>query len=481
MVPAPVLFTRFSEDAGKPGLVAWRGAGSEPLVFLNTRAEDIPYFNSRMPARSFAVHPGPKGGVGLAWQSPLDGVVSVRGRVSDLHPAALDGVAWVLEHRPGFAAALPRVSRLSAQLDRARERLAALDSGAWVDRAYAVTDGTPHNARIQRRGEPKDLGPEVPRKFPDRLGGMRVQPDGTSGRLQLAGGLTSPSNPLTARVIVNRVWQGHFTRGLVGTPNDFGTRGLPPTHPALLDWLASCFTAAGPRRGAALTASSQPGLGWSLKSLHRLLMLSSTYQMSSGGAGDARSEALLARFPRRRLSAEEIRDSLLACSGDLDPTPGGPHPFPPESQWGFTQHGPFLAVYETNRRSVYLMTQRIRRHPFLALFDGADPSSSTPERMHTTVPTQALFFMNDPFLHTRADSLARRLLAPSTEDAARVDRAFRLLYARPPAEAERLEALAFLRRYESALPGGTAEERRKAAWAAYARVLFSSSEFIYID
>src|SRR5262249_46410112 len=141
--------------------------------------------------------------------------------------------------------------------------------------------------------------------------------------------------------------------------------------------------------------------GWSIKAMHRMIMLSRTYQLSSAvdeqAAARDPSNEWLWHFERRRLDAESIRDSLLAVAGNLDRTPGGPHPFPSENTWGFTQHKPFQAVYANGRRSLYLLTMRLRRHPFLALFDGADANSSTAGRTVTTVPTQALFFMNNPF------------------------------------------------------------------------------------
>jgi hypothetical protein len=183
---------------------------------------------------------------------------------------------------------------------------------------------------------------------------------------------------------------------------------------------------------------------------------------------------LLWRFNRRRLAAEEIRDAMLAVSGDLDLSPGGPHPFPPEKAWGFTQHAPFQAVYDHNRRSVYLMTQRIKRHPFLALFDGPDTSSSTGVRHTTTVPTQALFFLNDPFVHARSKGLAGRLLKLA-DDRARLDRAARLLYGRAPRPREADTAARFLAAY--------AVEKADAAtaWAAWVRVMLGSNEFVYLD
>src|SRR5258706_594008 len=142
------------------------------------------------------------------------------------------------------------------------------------------------------------------------------------------------------------------------------------------------------------------------------MMLSAVYQLGSEDVGRAADPAnlLLAHYPRKRLDAESLRDSLLALGGNLDRSTGGQHPFPPLATWGFTQHNPFTAVYDSPRRSIYLMTQRLKRHPYLALFDGADTNASTPRRQDTTVPTQSLFLMNDPFVHEQAAGLARRLL-----------------------------------------------------------------------
>ena len=232
-----------------------------------------------------------------------------------------------------------------------------------------MTEGTPRDARLQVRGEPEKPGPVVPRRWLEVLGGQPVAPATGSGRRQLALWLTASGNPLTARVMVNRIWQYHFGRGLVQTSNDFGSRGQPPTHPELLDWLAAGFVES----------------GWRLKPMHRLIMLSDAYQRASATSSPAAHDVdpenhLYWRFERRRLSAEELRDSLLEACGQLDRTPGGPHPFPPESSWKFTQHNPFSADYETKKRGVYLMVQRNRRDPFLTLFDGADPNATTPER-----------------------------------------------------------------------------------------------------
>ena len=183
----------------------------------------------------------------------------------------------------------------------------------------------------------------------------------------------------------------------------FRRAGQQPSHPELLDYLAGSF------------ASD----GWSLKRLHRQILLSRVYQLSSSVNNPAAERDPTNRgwwkFDRRRLEAETIRDALLAVADGLDRTPGEAHPFPPRTTWGFTQHAPFKAVYESNRRSVYLMTQRISRHPFLALFDGADPNASTALRSLTTTPAQALFMMNDPTVHQQSAALATRLLAAGAD------------------------------------------------------------------
>ncbi|HSM76836.1 MAG TPA: DUF1553 domain-containing protein, partial [Bryobacteraceae bacterium] len=197
-------------------------------------------------------------------------------------------------------------------------------------------------------------------------------------RLTFAKWMVAPDSPTTARSFVNREWQAWFGTGIVATAENLGTQSEPPTHPELLDWLAMQFMEG----------------NWSQKSMHRLIMLSRTYQLAGRQSAEGRehdpANELLSAFPRRRLDAESIRDTLLALGGNLASPPGGPHPFPPQTEWGFTQHHPFKAVYDTQCRSVYLMTQRIQRHPYLAIFDGPDPSASTPLRVASTTPLQAL-------------------------------------------------------------------------------------------
>jgi hypothetical protein len=328
-----------------------------------------------------------------------------------------------------------------------------------VQRAYAVGERPPHDARIQKKGDPKTLGDIVPRGWLHILGGQTVSEREGSGRRELAAWITDPKNPLTARVFVNRVWQYHFGRGIAATPNDFGARGEPPTHPKLLDWLTSRFIES----------------GWSVKSLHRLILKSAAYQQASSSP--------LAVMRPRRLTAEETRDALLAVSGDLDRTPGGPQPFPPQGEFRYTQHKPFVAVYPSLHRSVYLMQQRIKKHPFLEVFDGADPNVTTAARPLTTTALQALFLMNDPFVHERAATWAARLEAFASQDALRVDRAYREAFARPakPREIEMGEE--YLGNCRAALAeAGVAEaECPRAAWASYARVLLSSNEFVFLE
>ncbi|MBI3860569.1 MAG: PSD1 domain-containing protein [Planctomycetia bacterium] len=443
---------------GKRELKAWRN-GDTPSIFVNTSKEPVSVWTT-LPARSFFMHPGPDGPVAVAWACPFDGSVKISGRIADAHPGG-DGVGWNLEqfHAPAaeasatepavnFASAIAKAAEQHRALQAAKQQRADLAPQLAVPIGYAVVEGEPKNTRLHKRGEPTNLGDEIPRKFLDILGGQTLQDGQRSGRRELASWLSSPTNPLTARVFVNRVWQGHFGRGLVTTPNDFGSRGSPPTHPELLDHLATGFIRS----------------GWNVKSLHRRIMLSETYQMSST-SGAAGPPELYVGFPRRRLTAEELRDALLLVSGQLDPLPGEAHPFPPESSWNFTQHAPFAAEYDTLKRSVYVMQKRNRRTRFFSLFDGPDPNASTPVRDVTIVPTQALFFLNDPFLHASAEKLAARL-ATALTNPDKVELVHRILFGRPPTEDEFADAVEFL---------------QDNPWPAFCRVLLSSNEFLFVD
>ena len=387
------------------------------------------------------------------------------------------------ESRRAKAAELRRqIEARQGELERTKQELTALLKEGPVELAYAVVEGTPHNARMQLRGDPEKPGLEVPRRFLQVLGGQELPPDlprrgastaGTagSGRLQLAEWLTGPRNPLTARVMVNRIWQHHFGAGIVRSPNNFGKQGRLPTHPELLDYLATRFMES----------------GWSIKAMHRLIMFSRVYQLSSENnpenfARDPANEFLW-NFARHRLDAESLRDAILMVSGDLDLTIGGAHPFPPQEKWGFTQHAPFAAVYGSTQRSVYLMVQRIKRHPYLALFDGADPNECIAERTVSTTPLQALFFMNDAFVHEQSARFAARLINSCTDDHQRIVLACQLAWGRTPSEAEIQSAENHLRKYldELKTTDAPASRHQEMAWASYARVLFSSNEFNYVD
>ncbi len=337
---------------------------------------------------------------------------------------------------------------------------------------YAVQEASDiGDAAIQIKGDPNKLGPVVPRRFLKVLGGETLDSrDPTSGRLQLAEWIVNPKNPLTARVAVNRIWLYHFGLPLVPTPNDFGRQGKPPTHPELLDWLATRFVES----------------GWSIKAMHRLIMSSRTYRLSSLRSEEALSldptNVYLSSFPRRRLDAEAIRDTLLMLGDNLDLTPAGPHPFPHPKDWKFTQHNPFKAVYATNRRSVYLMTQRIQRHPFLAIFDGPDPAASTPLRITSTTPLQALYLLNDPFVHEQASRLVDRILQLGGSDIDRIQWAWRIMLSRPPEATELEQSLAYLERARQVLSESTSNDSvDQEAWRSWVRSMFRLNEFIYLE
>ena len=374
-----------------------------------------------------------------------------------------------------------RQTKIDGELKDRKQRIDELSKIPYPV-AYAVREGEPHDAKIHRRGNPLELGDAVLRRQLEILGGTPLSnPDTSSGRLDMAHWLTSAENPLTARVMVNRLWQYHFGQPLVETPNDFGVRGRAPSHPALLDWLAAEFISN----------------GWSVKHMHRLIMTSRTYQLASSPVTDAEAALtstlsparelertrLFGRFPRRRLEAEAIRDAMLVVSGRLDPSPAAEHPFPSSDSWDFSQHGPFYAVYPTTRRSVYLMTQRIKHHPFLTLFDGADTSASTAVRTETTTPTQALYLMNSPFVHEQAGDFASRVLDSSSADVERLHQMFEIALGRPPSATEIAFNMSFLGQYREGLSeSGTAlAEQDKAAWSALARTILVRNEFLFVE
>lgn len=339
--------------------------------------------------------------------------------------------------------------------------------------AYAVSDRRPRDARVQIKGEPTRPGAVVPRKFPDVLGANTLPDEvreSESGRLELAGWIVDAKNPLTARVIVNRVWQRHFGQGLVRSTSDFGLRGEEPSHPELLDWLACEFVKQ----------------GWSIKRLHRLIISSRTYQLASddseAGLASDPANRLLWKFARQRLDAESIRDTLLALSGELDLEPQAePYAIPPQKDWKYTQHHPFKDDYPSNKRSLYQMTKRLTVKPYLQTFDGTDPNVCTSQRDQSVTPLQALYFVNDAFFHEQSDLIAAGL--PKTEhidsDADRIRHLFQSVLCRTP-DNEEQELLAHhlaSMRERIADP----KEREQAAWASLTRSLLRLNEFLYLD
>jgi hypothetical protein len=301
----------------------------------------------------------------------------------------------------------------------------------------------------------------------------------------LARWIASPKHPLTARVWVNRIWQYHFGRGLVPSANDFGKLGEPPSHPELLDWLAAELvqpTSPSPDRPWAVR-----GAPWTIKRLHKLIMMSQVYQLSSRGDPENLhrdpANVYLWRFNMRRLTGEEIRDSMLAVSGQLNRQMYGPSVYPPlpaEVLAGQSVPGqgwPTSPPEQANRRSIYVHVKRSLRVPILVGFDQPDPDSSCPVRYVTTVPTQALGLLNGAFAQEQAAALARRLQHEVPNDLpAQIRRAIRLTTGRQPTSQEVQDDLRFLQRLmeEHKLDPTTALSR-------YCLLCLNTNEFIYID
>ena len=337
----------------------------------------------------------------------------------------------------------------------------------------AADEAEPKDLPVHIRGNHLALEKEVVlRRMPKLLSEVAPPPElpkDRSGRLELARWLTSIDHPLTARVLVNRVWMWHFGEALVRTPSNFGLQSQAPTHPELLDWLARQWAKE----------------GWSLKQLHRLIMLSSTYQMASDvdpsvaadyAAKDPENR-LLHRQNRRRLEAEPIRDSVLAVGGGLDMTLGG--------------RAPDTAA---RRRAVYLPINRAALYEMFSTFDYVETANHIEQRPTTTVPHQALFLLNSPLVHEQADRIARGIERHGDSSLARIDSLFWLLYSRGASPAETQRALTFLeaaRRRVAGGPQGAApadpkatldsKEQEVQAWAALCRAMMAANEFVYID
>ena len=367
-----------------------------------------------------------------------------------------------------------RHAELAGKLDILKRRIAR-----WRPQVVAVTNvpGPPSGpdiapTRVMLRGNYNQPGEVVQAGFPSALTGNsepavletdRYRQFPTRGhRITLAKWIASPDNPLTARVMVNRIWQHHFGEGIVRTPSDFGKNGDRPTHPELLDWLAVRFVES----------------GWDIKAMHKLMLLSNTYQQSAENPLVKDKDAdnrLLSRFQRRRLEAEAIRDSILAMSGRLNPDMGGPSVFPalPGDLADFARYGrtgglmwePNAREEDARRRSVYIFQRRSLPLPMMAAFDANVFSESCERRSSTTTPLQALALMNGDLVHEESAHLAHRIAAEAGEDrGTQIDKAFERILSREPSAQERSQFTNY---------GGTLD--------SICRVLLNSNEFLYVE
>jgi arylsulfatase A-like enzyme len=378
-------------------------------------------------------------------------------------------LGWSLSRLASWRRSEPLVAKGVGNLQTLIERRRQMEARIPLPRmAPAMADGTGENERVFIRGNPKNLGDEAPRRNLEILSGTdQPAPSRGSGRLELARRWIEQSRHLLARVMVNRVWQHHFGQGLVPTPDDFGAMGQPPTNRALLDFLAGEFIRE----------------GWSLKHLHRKIVLSSAYRMSSRPRPDASvrdpRNHLLHHVPVRRLEAECIRDALLAVSSRLDRTLYGAS-IPPclnefmSGRGRPEQSGPLDG---NGRRSIYINVRRNFLTPMLLAFDYPTPFTTIGRRGESSVPAQALTMLNNPFVRQQAKRWAERIEAgPYTSDVERVAAMYEMAFARLPEPDESEIALRFLR--EQAM--GKADERDSSALVELAHVLLNLKEFIFI-
>jgi hypothetical protein len=388
-----------------------------------------------------------------------------------------------------LARALANESQLSS-LDACQQQLTELQASypAPLERGYVWFEKGPtaNVSHVFDRGDPRNPAAEVDPGFPGILidqtpAAPTPTAHSTGRRLQLARWMVEEDHPLTARVLVNRLWQHHFGDGLVATENDFGVMGEAPSNQALLDWLASELVAG----------------GWRMKRMHRMMVLSETYRMSS--AANARAmqldptDALLWRYRPRRLEAEALRDTMLAVTGTLNPKSGGPSFFPKISQAVLeTQSMPgngwkASEPQEALRRSIYIFVKRTLIVPELDVLDFPGTEESCQQRNVSTVAPQALTLLNGEFIHEQAAALANRLIRETgRDDLARVERAYRLAFSRAPSESERTAVLEFLDRQRGQIVADSPEEETVKsvdfkALSAFCLVLLNTNEFAYLQ
>jgi hypothetical protein len=358
----------------------------------------------------------------------------------------------------------------SAKLKALRAEYKVIEKGLppEPDMACAVSEGTEGgvvSGKVYVRGDYNSFGEDAPPGFPEILAAQQPQNVAGSGRLELANWLASPANPLTARVMANRVWYWHFGEGIVRTPDNFGRMGDRPTHPELLDYLAARFVEK----------------GWSVKQLHREILLSNTYRMSSQTPAEAYAadpeNKLFSRFPRRRLSVEEMRDGLLSVDGTIDFTMGG------TLQSGFGTDGEnsnnrlSVRPETVKRRMVYLPLRRANLASMLNLFDFGDATSPASKRNQTTIAPQALFMMNSEFITERARNLAKQVAA-MPKDTERVNQLYLRVLGRPASASEIDGGLSYVNQFAQKFG---AKRTPEDAWFSLSRILISSNEYLYLD
>jgi hypothetical protein len=354
-------------------------------------------------------------------------------------------------------------------------------------------DGKPRNLFVQVRGNYLTAGEEAPPIFPRILAGEEQKPftrvngdanapetnqtrygkaRNASGRLELANWIADAKHPLTARVLVNRVWQHHFGEGIVRSPDNFGKLGERPTHPELLDWLALRFVED----------------GWSIKKLNKRILLSAGYQQSTHHSPLTTHQTidpdnkLLWRMNRVRLEAEPIRDSLMAVAGNLDRRMGGTLLNNGNFTYVNNENSTNTARYDNHRRSVYLPVVRNTVFDFFQVFDFAEPHVPNGKRASTVIAPQALYLMNSPFAKEQARVFAESLIVEKDE-ATRVRNAYLRAYGRPATGEEIGQALEYVRRYDAAFAASEQDgaKRQAGAWTSFCQVLFASSEFVYVN
>jgi len=339
------------------------------------------------------------------------------------------------------------------------------------DRVLGMIDGTPENEYVFIRGNHKTQGPDAARQLIEALDGKPVNNAIGSGRMQLAHELVDPKNPLTSRVMVNRLWHHLFGRGIVASTDNFGVLGQRPTHPELLDHLATRFVTE----------------GWSIKRMLKTMMLSSTYQIASTSDDNASAvdpeNLLLHRARIKRLQGEAIRDAMLAISGRLDRKLFGPSV--PIHVTAFMTgrgrpkgNGPLDGA---GRRSLYIAIRRNFLSPMMLAYDTPIPFNSVGRRNVSNVPAQALILMNDPFVVEQAKLWAKRMITEEPKLGDRIKRLYEMAFARPPTMEEMEDAMKFVDQQAQVL-GLTAEQRvnDERVWADLCHVLWNVKEFVFV-